>query len=469
MGPCASDVGGRTAQLLSMPQDIALCHIQNNWSPFVTTDTSGVTNATPPMVKAINARAFYGWVIVALASCGIFSSGPGQSHTFSAFIGPISDDLGISSATIATAYGIATLAAAFMLPLMGRLVDRHGPKRMLLAIVAGLGLACVFFAGALNFVWLALGFGCLRFLGQGSLMLACANLVSQWFARSRGLAMSLMALGFGVSMAVHPPLSQFLIETVGWRWAWVALGLITWATLIPAIVLIVHNTPESVGLLPDGDRAPDEADTQAKPLEITGLDLNAALKTSTFYILAAGWCSIAMLVTTLHFYQVTILTDQGLSRETAAMIFTVSAVVMVSAMPLVGRAFDTLKTRYVIAAGLAITATSLTSITFATSLAPALFYGVVFGLNNAVSMTMFGYVWPRYFGRKHLGSIQGTGQLVGVVGASLGPLPVGLAYDLAGDATWTLIGLAVFPATMAVVTIIALTTPKIVETDARLE
>ncbi|MEM7775034.1 MAG: MFS transporter [Pseudomonadota bacterium] len=431
-----------------------------------------MTDTTPPsLVARTNQHLFYGWIIVGLASFGVFSSGPGQSHTFSAFVEPISRDLGISSATIATAYGLATLAAAFALPMMGRLVDRQGAKRMLLVIVGGLGIACLFFGAAANFLWLAVGFGLLRFLGQGSLMLVCANLVSQWFSKSRGFAMSLMALGFGVSMAVHPPLSQYLITEIGWRWAWVVLGLITWATMLPAVWLLVHNTPESVGLRPDGEE-PDTSSTAGATgatADLNGLSLPGALKTSAFYILAAGWCAIAMLVTTLHFYQVTILTDQGLDAGTAARIFPISAITMVLVMPLVGKMFDNLKTRYVIALGLFATAASLVTITFATDLLSATVYAVIFGANNALSMTMFGYVWPRYFGRKHLGSIQGTGQLVGVVGASLGPLPVGLAYDLVGNATSTLQVLAVYPAVAGLIAIAFLRTPDAVERDHRLE
>lgn len=421
------------------------------------------------LVDRVNARFFYGWVIVGVAAFGVFSSGPGQSHTFSAFIKPISQDLDISSATMATAYGLATLAAAFLLPYTGRLVDRHGPRTMLLGVTAVLGLACLFFAAAPNFVWLAVGFGLLRFFGQGSLMLVCANLVSQWFAKSRGLAMSLMALGFGLSMAIHPPLSSFLIDAFGWRTAWIVLAILTWAVMLPAVWFLVHNTPESVGLKPDGDARTETDGTAATNAPVQGLTLNEALNTSTFYILAAGWCLMAMLVTTLHFYQITILTAQDQSAELAASAFTISALTMVIAMPLVGRAFDRLKTRFVIASGLFITAASLISITFATTTPTVVTYAVLFGLNNAITMTMFGYVWPRYFGRKHLGSIQGTGQLVGVVGASLGPLPVGVAFDLVGTATGTLIGLAALPAVVGVVTIFALRTPQGLEADRHLD
>ena len=422
------------------------------------------------IVSVINRRFFYGWTIVGVASLGIFASGPGQSHTFSVFVAPIGRDLGISSATIATAYGLATLAAAFLLPQVGRFVDRFGPRRMLVAIVVLLGLACLFFGAAANFLWLAVGFALLRFLGQGSLMLGCANLVSHWFSRNRGLAMSMMALGFGVSMAVHPPLSQYLVAEIGWRQAWLVLGVLTWLTMLPPVLLLAYDRPEQLGLNPDGAGRRDD-DVSGAPAGggIPGLTLGQALKEPSFYILSFGWFGIAMLVTTLHFYQVSILTAQGISAELAARVFTVSAVTMVVTMPVVGRLFDRFRTRYVFALGLLVTAASLIGVTLARDTGSTVVYALLFGLNNAFSMTMFGYLWPRYFGRLHIGSIQGTGQMIGVVGASLGPLPVGLAFDLAGSATLTIRLLALYPVAAAVVALLFLRTAPAVTGHEHLE
>ena len=422
------------------------------------------------IVSGINRRFFYGWTVVGVASLGIFASGPGQSHTFSVFLGPIGRDLDVSSATMATAYGLATLAAAFLLPRMGRLVDRYGPRRMLAANVILLGFACLFFGAAANFLWLAVGFGLLRFFGQGSLSLGSVNLVSQWFSRKRGLALSLMALGFGVSMAVHPPLAQFLIEEIGWRQAWVVLGGMTWILMLPPIFLLVHDSPEGLGLRPDGDAMRNPVGPAgAGVAQITGLSLHEALRESSFYILSFGMFTIAMLVTTLHFFQVSVLTAQGVSAELAARVFTVSAIAMVATIPLVGRLFDRVRTRYVFALGLVVTATSLIGVTLVTGAATSVAYAAVFGLNNAFTMTMFGYIWPRYFGRRHLGSIQGTGQMIGVVGASLGPLPVGLAFDLLGSPTLTIRLLAILPLIAAAIALFYLRTPKAVTGNEHLE
>jgi len=409
------------------------------------------------ILNYVSPNYFYGWIIVAVANLGIFSSGPGQSHTFSVFVGPIGKDLDLSSTSIASAYGLATLIAAFMLPYMGKLIDKYGARKTLIIVSIILGFSCVFFGAASNFLMLTVGFGFLRFFGQGSLMLGCANLVSQWFDKKRGFAMSLMALGFGISMAIHPPLSQFLIDEYGWKFAWVFLGVSTWIIMVPTLYILAWNTPESVGLLPDGDKRAESINDKNEAIE--GLDLTQALKEKSFYILSAMWFGMAMLVTTLHFYQVTILTSQGISTDFAANLFTVSAIAMVLFMPVVGKLFDNIPTNFVLTIGLIINCISLLSITYANNEYYAFFYAIFFGINNAISMTMFGYIWPRYFGRKHLGSIQGTGQMIGVIGASLGPLPVGFAIDYIGDSLVTIRYLALYPLIISFLTIFFLKPP----------
>ena len=419
------------------------------------------------VLKYCNTKFFYGWIIVGVANLGIFSSGPGQSHTFSVFLGPISKDLELSNSSIASAYGLATLIAAFLLPYMGKIIDKYGPRISLIIISITLGISCIFFGAASNFLMLTVGFGFLRFFGQGSLMLGCANMVSQWFDTKRGFAMSLMALGFGISMAIHPPLSQLLIEQFGWKYAWVILGISTWIIMVPALYILAWNTPESVGLRPDGVNQSSSQQNDVE--EIEGLNLSEAIKEKSFYILSAMWFGMAMLVTTLHFYQVTILTSQGISTDFAAGVFSISAITMVLFMPFIGKLFDNYPTKYVLALGLAINSISLLLITSANNEIFTIVYAMFFGINNAISMTMFGYIWPRYFGRKHLGSIQGTGQMIGVIGASLGPLPVGFAIDYIGSSLITVRYLSIYPIIMAIITIFFLKSPSSLSVNKKLE
>ncbi|MEM9628523.1 MAG: MFS transporter [Pseudomonadota bacterium] len=404
------------------------------------------------LAYSINQRFFYGWIMVIVGMAGYFASGPGQSHIFSVFILPLSNDLGLDQTEISSAYALATLAAAFGLPYVGRLIDRYGMR--LVALIAGalLGLAAIAFGQVQGLIMLALLFGALRFFGQGTLMLSSSNLVAQWFSAKRGFAASLMALGFSASVALHPPLAQWLIDQVGWREAWFWLGIATWAFYLPLVFLLVQNKPEDLGLTPDGEGAAlsvDKRSGQVSGAEI-GLTSAEALRLPAFWITALSLASFSMLVTALFFYQVSIFRTQGLPEQVAARVFPISAIAMVCFMPIFGRLLDRLPTKPLFAAGVLLMSASMVALVFVQDLTTAVIYAVIFGMNNAAVHALIGYVWPHFFGRKHLGSIQGTAATIMVVGASIGPLPFGIAYDATGSYQATLLALALLPVLCAI-------------------
>tara|TARA_Y100000588_G_scaffold377024_1_gene455545 strand:- start:316 stop:1593 length:1278 start_codon:yes stop_codon:yes gene_type:complete len=396
------------------------------------------------LYKKFNEKFFYGWVIVGIGSLGIFASGAGQSHTFSPFIPVISKDLQISSTSITSAYMIATLFAAFLLPKMGKLVDKYGPRIVLIYTIILLGIGCMIFGAAANFLMLAVAFGFLRFFGQGSLMLGSANIITQWFDKKRGFALGLMGLGFAISMGLHPPISDFLITHYGWRQAWVIIGLSTWIIMLPPLIFLAINKPEDVNMLPDG--VASNPKKTSKNNKIFGLTLNEALKEKSFYILSFSFFSISTLVTALHFFQVTILSQYfNMPSSTAAALFIPTMIAMIIFIPIAGKILDKFQTHNIIGLALLVTTASLMSITFATNTTYALIYSIIFGINNAFNLSLFGYIWPRYFGRLHVGSIQGTGQMVLVVGASIGAMPFAAAMDLGYDLLNTIRLSALYP------------------------
>jgi MFS family permease len=409
----------------------------------------------------INQRFFYGWVMLGVAALGMFASGPGQSHIFSVFILPIGRDLGISQTSVSSAYAMATLVAAFGLPYVGRLVDRYGVRPVMLTVAVLLGFAAITFGAVAGMVSLALGFAALRFLGQGSLMLCSANLVAQWFNRKRGFALSLMGLGFSLTMAAHPPLAQWLIDQLGWRAAWFWLGIMTWLILVPVVVILIENKPESVGLEPDGATVEGEAGSvsRAQAADV-GLTVGQALRTPAFWIIALSLATFSMLVTGLFFHQVSIFRSAGLSPQMAAWVFPISAITMVLAMPVFGRMLDRMPTKPMFAAAMLTMTAAMLALVLVHDTATAVLYGVVFGVSNAAAHTHMSYVWPRFFGRRYLGSIQGTAQTIMVVGASIGPLPLGAAFDLYGAYTGALLTLAVLPA-LASIAILFMRPPQL--------
>ena len=374
----------------------------------------------------------------------MFCSGPGQSHTFSIFVDIIATDLEISKSSIASSYGIATLIAALGLTRMGTIVDRYGPRKVLIAVSILLGIGCIFFGAAIGVLSLPLGFMVLRFLGQGSMMLGATNIVAQWFSAKRGTAMSITMLGFGASIAFHPAFAEWLISLVGWRQTWIWLGILTWVLMLPILWLVAHDKPESLGLHPDGND-PNNCPNNISEQPLVGLTLRDAMRTPAFYIIGISLFVPAMLVTSLFFFQVSIFQQQGLTSGLATKMFTISAVIMALTMPLFGRALDKTDARYIFSTALLLLSALLVGITHVTDITTAIIYAVCFGVLNGGQMILFGFLWANYFGRKHLGSIQGVGQTIGVVGASLGPLPLGIAFDMFGTYNGALYLLAILP------------------------
>jgi len=408
--------------------------------------------------RALSGRMFYGWPVVTVAALIMFGTGPAQSHLIGLFFDPIQAELGLDRTEIALAYGVATLFAALLLPYMGKLVDRHGPANMIWIIVVAFGLGSIAFSFASGWLYLAVGFGVLRFLGQGSMMMNAANMTAQWFDRKRGFALGLMSLGFPISIALHPPIAQWLIAEVGWREAWIWLGVGTWALLLPPVLLLLYNRPEDVNLRPDGDAAPEGG---APPPALVGYTKAEALRMPAFYLIVGGMFTLSMLQTCLHVEYTGILKSHGLDPQVAAGMFTITGVTAAIFMPLVGRLLDRAPPKWTFVVGLWVQTASILSITFAYSAPTAVVFAVIFGLNNAMTMTFVGYFWPRYFGRKHLGSIQGSGQMIMVFGASIGPVPLGWALDNWGAYDQMLYLMALAPVCVSALAILFLPQPRL--------
>ena len=132
---------------------------------------------------------------------------------------------------------------------------------------------------------------------------------------------------------------------------------------------------------------------------------------------------------------------------------------MIVMMPVVGRMLDQAPTERMVAAGLIVLTASLLLASVISGLWTAVLFAVVFGLLNAVSMNYVSFMWPRYFGRTHLGRIQGVGQTITVIGASLGPLPLAISKDYFGSYDPMLVGVGAMPLFFAVIAFLFLRDP----------
>lgn len=416
---------------------------------------------------------FYGWVIVAAAGLGMFASAPGQTYAFSVFLDPVIEDLGWSRTLISSLYFFGSLTAAGIIVGVGRLLDKFGARVMLGAVAIVFGGVLIGMSRVQHPVEMYLGFTAIRTLGQGSLSLIPITLVSLWFIRIRGKALALTALGAAAASGVFPPVIHVLISSFGWRDAWIMLAFIVWGLLLLPSLLLVRRSPESVGLLPDGDTRPSSRSGQRsssarrgdqRSMPATGADspapsspdrgeqraslapqadspapsslehgdqwvLREALRTRTLWLLLIAGSSQSLISTALMFHQVSLLSEKGLDAGTAATIFSVIAPMIVIGQFLSGYLADRLPNRFLLAGG-QITLASAMLVTFGIS-APwhAFFYGGLLGVSAGFLMNTTNTIWPNYFGRRNLGSIRSVANVGMMASAALGPLPFGALFD----------------------------------------
>ena len=201
---------------------------------------------------------FYGWIIVAVTfiTMGI---GVNARTSFSLFFAPIVDEFGWERGITAGAFSFGFLVSAILSPLMGRLMDRTGPRTVMeLGVV--LMAAGLLLAPLTTQPWhLYATIGCL--VGAGSICLGYSGqslFLPNWFVKKRGLAVGLAFAGVGVGSIILLPWVQFLIDKGGWRSACWTLGILVLVVLLP-LNLLLRKRPEDVGELPDGEAAPTAA------------------------------------------------------------------------------------------------------------------------------------------------------------------------------------------------------------------
>ncbi len=393
--------------------------------------------------------AYYGWVIVAVAALGVFMSGPGQTYSVSTFIDPLIADFGWSRAQVSGMYSGGTLAAGFLMTVVGRLVDRRGYRTMLTIIALCFAGALFFMSTVQSLAALFFGFMMIRTFGQGSLTLIPNSMVPQWFVRRRGRVLSVLAIAGAASSAVLPFVNIQLIDGMGWRFAWIFWGCVLALVMAPVAWYFTRERPEDLGMLPDNAArrpAPSSAGEEGEQEDDEiSWDVSEVLRTSTFWIVLIVVSIPSMVGTGAQFHHMSILARNGVSLEIAAAVFTVAAVTRVCVTPLAGYACDHFRMKFVIAVGMLLQAVNLFYMLFVASAPSAVALGVIQGTRMAILQLANAVVWPHFFGRRYLASIRGVTTMAMVISSSLGPLPFGLGYDIFDGYMEVLILMTVLP------------------------
>ncbi|WP_461202817.1 MFS transporter [Anoxybacillus sp. TBDG-1] len=374
---------------------------------------------------------FYGWVIVWIGALGVFFSGPGQTYSNAVFIDEYIKEFGWSRSHISSLYSIATLLAGILMVFIGNLVDKLGQRLMTVIISIILGFSCLFNSFVVNSFMMFIGFFLIRLFGQGSMTLIPHTLVPQWFIQKRGRALSFMAVGGFLSSALFPVLNAWLIEMWNWQVAWRVWGIILLLFFTPLAFLFIRNRPEDMGFLPDGISKTKEFNHKEKNLiNEENWTLKEAMKTKSFWLILLCVGIPAMVNTGLTFHLLSIFGESGIAPQYAAIVLSLMAVVGFPISFISGFILEKVRVNIMLSIVFLGEIIILLLLLFTNSVPFAFLFGVMWGIVGGLERITLNIIWPDYFGRKYIGSINGVATMIMVIGSAFGPLPFGIGYDL---------------------------------------
>lgn len=349
-------------------------------------------------------------------------------YAFSAFFNPIRASLTLSATAVAAAFSMRSLEGGIMSPAVGFVVDRAGPRKMILfgSLIAGLSMMWLSRADSLltfytPFILLSLGTS----FSSGIVGMAT---ISRWFVRRRGLALGVYASGAGLG-GLLVPVMIWLIDRYDWRNTLIITG-VGFCILGVLVALVVRQRPEQMGLLPDGDHSGEGiSSTKAQGTEEVNFSVSQALRTRTFWLLSISIMAAAMAPQALATVQIPYLESVKIDETLAGFVISAMTVISVLGRMAFGWLADFKDKSYIMAVALGLEALGLFLLAsivapwmlflFLATYAPA--YGGVISMRPAIVAD--------YYGRKAVGSIQGTLWSIMTVGGVVSPLLVAWIFE----------------------------------------
>ena len=391
-------------------------------------------------------RIFYGWwVIGALVLALMISSGTGF-YCFGVFMEPVREDFGWTKAQVTWIITIYWIVSGFSSPIIGRLIDIHGARKVMLC-TAILNGACLLALGAVNTLWqfyLAYGVKAIAHAGIG--LVAIGSIVSKWFIEKRGRAAGIASTGIGLGGLFLAPFSGFLIPVVGWRPVYVVLGFLLWLLVIPSIAIFVKSTPEEMGLLPygqdssgdTGDHAmeADDPNREGSLQTSSGFTLVQALRTPTYWLVSASFFLVPAAIFGTLAHQTSYIESIGISREAASLALGFTAGMGIMGKIFFGFLAERFQVRYTAVLCFGIQAVGVSLLMMTKSMPMVWLFVMVFGFSMGGMIAIQPLVIMEFFGTAAVGAILGSIWLGSSLGAASGPLYAAYIYDFFQSYHW---------------------------------
>ena len=376
----------------------------------------------PPAAAAARAPAYRALAVTVVTLALVY----GVWYAYSVFLVALLKEFGWSRSVLAGAFSVFTLVSGGAGPVLGALADRFGPRRLIL--IGGALLAASLWADSvITRAWhLYVAFGVLTAIGVSTAgWTPAVVLVQRQFSARLGLALGIAGSGVGLGIFLVVPLCQALIDAVGWRWAFRALGTLAAVWILPATYLAVAEAAAPARPSPARDDAPSGAAA-----------LERALASSSFRYIGLAVFLGSVCSQTLHVHQAAFLVDHGLSAMTAASVISVVGAASIVGKTGGGFVSDFWRRELVYALGM-IGMIAGVGVLWLVSLAPsawlALGYAALFGVGYSVTAFIVPAMMSDRFRGPHFGSIFGATQVASALGSALGAWLAGRIFDATGS------------------------------------
>lgn len=382
------------------------------------------------MKQPVTSKFFYGWIVVMITALTLIVSA-GVRSAPGVLVVPLQEDLGWSRGTISFAVSIGLVLFGLGGPFSGILINRWGPRRVMLIGLTLMSLSMILSASMTQLWQLNLFWGALSGIGTGVVALVLgATVANRWFVARRGLVTGIFGAATSAGQLIFYPLLVQLVDMFGWRASVLIMAGVAGAIIVP-VLLFMRNAPTDLGVQAYG--ATENAIASSATVTSSGV-MRAASATPTFWLLTitffiCGATSNGLIGT--HF--IPHAGDRGISAPVAA-----NMLALMGAMNFVGTIgsgwlTDRYDPRKLLAIYYGFRGLSLLFLPFVTSYWGLASFAILFGLDYIATVPPTTALVADTFGRKHVGIVFGWIFCAHQIGAAGAAWLGGVAYDMLGS------------------------------------
>ena len=384
-------------------------------------------------------RVFYGWWIVAACAGVQWLAALTWMHSYGGYALKLQEDFGWSMSVLSLAFALTRLESGLLGPFQGWLVDRYGPRRIL--IIGTLIFSIGFFIFSLvesittyfvAFILIALG------SSLGGFATLMVSIVS-WFDAHRAKAVAMSQIGFSVG-GLCVPFVMMGLEAFGWRSMALYSGFLILIAGIPLVSLVRHR-PEDYGEVPDGirtktDNMDDDTELKAvadRPNQIS-LTWRQAVREPSFWLISSGHALSLLTVSSMLAHLIPYLTfDLDYAPVNAGFVFALMTAIQMGGLFLGGIIGDRFDKRMICTLCMLGHFVGLMALSYGAEPSLVLIFAIAHGLAWGVRAPLMVALRADYFGPKSFGTIMGISSLIVMIGMTLGPLISGIMFDIYGN------------------------------------